>query len=370
MEFHTRIFEPKGKMKILMIVRPTLYSSPGGDTTQIEMTAKYLRALGVSVDIALADSGKSYDGYDLIHFFNIIRPDDILPHINHDIPFVISTIFVEYTEYEKLSRRGLPGLLFRMVNPGQIEYIKAWGRWVKNGDKIKSPYYMLYGHNRSIRKLIRKAKLLLPNSDSEYQRLSLQFKAKANYQKVVNAIDPEVFKEDIPPNDDFRDHILCVGRIEGRKNQLNLIAALKDTGLRLTIIGKPSPNHLSYYNACQEAASSAGNVHFIEHLDHSELVRIYKSAKVHVLPSWFETTGLSSLEAGVMGCNIVVTRKGDTEEYFQDLAYYCDPADIGSIRQAVLDAYNSPFNPILRETILTQFTWLKTAEQTLAAYKS
>jgi glycosyltransferase involved in cell wall biosynthesis len=63
---------------------------------------------------------------------------------------------------------------------------------------------------------------------------------------------------------------------------------------------------------------------------------------VHVLASWFETTGLVSLEAAMMDCNVVVTKKGDTVEYFSDMAYYCEPDDINSIRNAIEKAYNNP----------------------------
>jgi glycosyltransferase involved in cell wall biosynthesis len=108
----------------------------------------------------------------------------------------------------------------------------------------------------------------------------------------------------------------------------------------------------------------------IEHIDHKELARIYKAAKVHVLPSWFETTGLSSLEAGVMGCNVVVTRKGDTEEYFEDMAYYCEPDSIVSIKEAVMNAHAQPFHTGLKDKILENYTWQNTAKETLEAYKT
>jgi glycosyltransferase involved in cell wall biosynthesis len=104
-------------------------------------------------------------------------------------------------------------------------------------------------------------------------------------------------------------------------------------------------------------------------MDHGGLAGVYQAAKVHVLPSWFETTGLSSLEAGAMGCNLVVTRKGDTEEYFADMAYYCEPDDVDSIQQAVLQAHAEPVNPRLRNHIFSHYTWQDTAAQTLAAYQ-
>ena len=50
-------------------------------------------------------------------------------------------------------------------------------------------------------------------------------------------------------------------------------------------------------------------------LPHEDLAPYYASCKVHALVSWMETTGLSSLEAEVMGANLVITDKGDTRDY-------------------------------------------------------
>ncbi len=63
------------------------------------------------------------------------------------------------------------------------------------------------------------------------------------------------------------------------------------------------------------------------------------------MPSWFETTGLSSLEAAAMGCNIVITRKGDAYEYFGDYAYYCDPESPDSIFKAIEKAASNSILP-------------------------
>ena len=90
-------------MKVLFISRSTLFSSPGGDTKQIELTAAYLIKLGVQVDICLAKDYIDYSSYDLIHFFNIIRPADLLYHAQRSgKPYVISTIFLDYGEFEKV----------------------------------------------------------------------------------------------------------------------------------------------------------------------------------------------------------------------------------------------------------------------------
>lgn len=352
-------------MNILIIARSNLYTSPGGDTVQIDMTAKYLRKLGGIITIGFSNESFKYEDYDILHFFNIIRPDDILPHINHKVPFVVSTIFVDYSEYEKSNR----GFIFKIFSTGQIEYIKSIARWIINGDKIKSNYFLFHGQKKSIKKIISKASMLLPNSKHEYLRL-LKYTGdvKVPYRKIVNAIDDKIFNYKNSEITDFKDTIICVGRIEGRKNQLNLIKALKNTNLSVLIIGKPSPNHIKYYNKCRKEAQGFQNIRFIEHISHDKLVGIYNSAKVHVLPSWFETTGLSSLEAGAMGCNIVITKKGDTEEYFKDMAFYCEPDDVNSIKETVLKAYYEPINPKLREYILKNYIWEITAQKTLSVY--
>jgi glycosyltransferase involved in cell wall biosynthesis len=75
------------------------------------------------------------------------------------------------------------------------------------------------------------------------------------------------------------------------------------------------------------------------------------------------------LEAAAMGCNLVITNKGDTRDYFGNYAYYCEPGSIKSTRAAIIRACESPVDPLLREHILQNFTWEKTAEKTLEGYK-
>jgi glycosyltransferase involved in cell wall biosynthesis len=354
-------------VKVLFISRSTLFEDVGGDTVQLKNTAENLRELGVEVDIWISKEKVDYARYDLLHFFNIIRPADILPHTKSSKrPYVVSTIYVDYSEFEKQQRRGLAGFIFRMLAPDLIEYSKTIARSVINGEKIKSLSYILVGQRGSIKKIIKQAKCLLPNSDCEYKRLVSHYGVKQKYKVIPNAIDPVFFVGNEKRNKDSN-MVLCVARIEGRKNQLNLIKALNNSVFHLIIVGAPAANQASYFKECKEAGST--NVEFVNHLSQEKLLDYYKKARVHVLPSWFETTGLSSLEAAVMGCNIVITDKGDTREYFEDMAYYCDPASPESIRTAVEAAANSPFNEKLREKILREYTWDITAKKTLEAYR-
>ena len=95
---------------------------------------------------------------------------------------------------------------------------------------------------------------------------------------------------------------------------------------------------------------------------------------MHLLPSLFESPGLSSLEAALLDCSIVVGNLAFESEYFQDGAYYCDPCDAFSIRRAVQTAWDehdvtAHRRKVLADRIRKDYTWHHAAEATLRAYK-
>jgi len=355
-------------MKVLFLTRSTLYTVFGGDTVQVEGTARYLRRLGVTVDIRLAHERIDYSGYDLVHVFNLIRPADSLRHVRKSgKPYVLSTIYVDYSESEKTGGKGLPGLAAKLLSPDRLQYLKVVMRMIRNGEKIQSPAYLWLGHRRSVRKLAGEAALLLPNSESEIRRVKEDYGVRNIYMVIPNGIDTEMFETSYEQERDEK-LIICVARIEARKNQLELIRAVNGTDYKLILIGRAAPNHRHYYETCRKAAGD--NVSFAGFVPQEALPQYYGKAKVHVLPSWHETTGLSTLEAAYHGCNVVITGKGDTREYFGNSAWYCDPADAVSIREAIAAAASAPPDAGLREKILTSYNWKAAATRTLSAYKS
>lgn len=353
-------------MKVLMISRDSLYDVPGGDTVQITETAKALRKMGVEVDVKLAGDDIQYQAYDLLHFFNIIRPNTINPHVKKSrLPFVVSTIYVDYTEIEKKYRKLPFRLLSRLIGSDGLDYLKTMARAIVNREGILDVSYLWRGHKRSVEKSLNQAALLLPNSHSEFKRLKQRYRFEKDYLCIPNAVSDDFFAQEENISS-VRSGVLCIGRIEVIKNQLNLIKALNGTDIPLKLIGKPAPNHLDYFEECKELAGE--NIQFMGQLSKSEIIQELKLAKVHVLPSFFETTGLSSLEAAAMGCNVVITAKGDTTEYFEDLAYYCEPNDPESIQKAIEQAILDPVNPALKERVFNNYRWEITAKKTKTAY--
>lgn len=354
-------------MRIALIGRSTLYTIPGGDTVQITETARQLNQMGVNARVCLSNSPINEQETDLLHFFNITRPADILPHLQRiKKPYVVSPVLIDYSEYDRQHRKGLSGLLLKPFSSARIEYIKTLGRAIKGNDRLPGLEYLRKGQQNSIRKILSGAAAVLPNSSMELEQIS-KLGIGQNAWIIPNGIDTTLFGNPGKIEKD-NDLVLCAARIEGIKNQLNLIRALNNSGKQVVLAGAAAPNQQSYFLQCRKEA--ADNIVFAGQLTQTDLARLYAKACVHVLPSWFETCGLSSLEAAAMGCNIVISAKGYTRDYFGDEAFYCDPGNIDSIREAVKEAAKAAAPEQLADRIRNHYTWERAAALTLSAYQT
>lgn len=363
-------------MKVLFVTRRTAFSGHGGDTVQMLKTAEALAKLGVQVTISDAESARYLD-YDLIHFFNLRSPQDLLLPVREakrsGVPLVLSTIWGSYHEGDVKGRKGILSFLAKKLSEHKLEYSKALARAIINRNfSRKMIGYFMNGHLKSQKEIISRVDVLLPNSSTELDRVRLDMGFPDKLGVVVpNAVDLETFDFDgVVVRKEFEKYsgcILCAARIESRKGQLELIKAVKDTPFQLVIVGKPSKNSGYYYEECLREAED--NVQFISHIEHEGLAQLYKVAKAHALISWMETPGLSSLEAGVMGCNLLITNRGDTEYYFGDMATYVEPGDVVSIRRGIEAVMSTDFDLSLQKHIASNFTWEKTAEMTLKGYQ-
>lgn len=354
-------------MKVLFIVRSTLFTVKGGDTIQVMETARELIKLGIATDIKKANEKIDYTIYDLLHFFNITRPADMLVHIKRSKkPFVITPILVDYGIYDRYHRKGAAGTLFKLLSRDSIEYVKTLYRAMRRKDSLVSVSYVWKGQHKSIREILQQAKCVLVNADDEYRQLVKWYAVEPPFMTVPNGIDTSLF---IPQPGVKKDPelLLCVARIEGIKNQHHLIRAVNNTSFKLLLIGDAAPNQEKYYEQCKRMA--AANVSFLAYVPQEELTGYYARAKVHVLPSWFEVCGLSSLEAAAMGCRVVITDNGYARSYFKDDAFYCDPAQPASILAAIQKAAGSDVDSTLQSRIIDQYSWQQTAEKIVAAYK-
>lgn len=329
-------------MKVLLQNRSSYRNSVAGDGIQIIKTKEYLQRLQVEADISSnpeADLAK----YDLVHLFNLMPVEEILP-LYHNVlhqkkKIVLSPIYWDPTEFLQQSK--------------QMDSLGLW--WQKTMPVREE--------------ILRGVDLLLPNSELELAVLKKQFQSLPMAAVIVNGVDRSFSLA--KPNRfvgryQWKDFLLSVGRICRRKNQLAIIKAARALKLPLILIGPL--NDGPYYQECRRAAAGH-KVLFIDCLSQQDLIAAYAAARVHALVSWYDTPGLVTLEAALAGCTIVTTDRGSAKEYLGDLAFYCNPDSSESIRKAIEDAWLAEKTFQLKNHILKNYTWERTAEQTLKAYQ-
>lgn len=368
------------RLKALLVNRVDALALPGGDTIQMLKTRDHLDRLGVQADISLSLSPEA-SGYDIIHIFNTQKPQDELPQMRHlrnyEIPLVLSPIYWDTSEalWATLATKAA---FNQARNEAELrEYLEAIqdGSLVVNGVSafLRPEFYPGFRDNQ--KELLQLPNIILPNSYLEMRQIGLSLGIyNKRFEVVPNAVETDVFAQPSPEwfisRYGIKDFIVTVGRFEALKNQLMLLYALRDTGFPIVLIGSSADPE--YLELCRRYAPP-GTLFIVNNLSQAQLASAFAAARVHVLPSWRETPGLVSLEAALAGCNNVVSDRGAQWEYFREYAYYCNPASIESIREAVVLAYENyerdkEKREEFKQLILEKFTWEKAARKTLQAY--
>ena len=356
-------------MKVLFACRPQIFEVPGGDTVQLLKMQKYLAECGVEVTISPNPADIAPENCALVHVFNLFDVDSMTAQAHQatakGLPFVITTNYWNPLEFFFETSHSLFHRLTRAVLPRD----EAFRRYAAHKRRK-----MAVEIDRQ-REVLSLAKRILPNSRGEAAELQRDFdQPPEKFSVVYNAVDID----DIAAADadwfarqyGLRDFVLCVGRFEERKNQLGIARALAGMSTPVVFIGGVPSYQRPYFDACRRAAEEIPQTLFMEGLPQVQVFSAMQAAKVHILGSWWENTGLVSLEAAMCGCNVVSTNRAPWREYFGDDAWVCDPASPADIRTAVESALATPFNRRLADRIQRQFTWPLAAQALTQAYAS
>ncbi len=355
---------PPAGLRVLMQTRPDFREKPGGDVVQLEELLPHLREAGVEAELT-GDPSPDLSQWDLVHTINLDRPEDPYRHCLNALaqgkPIAVSPVHNDMTEFLEW---GDPDY-WDLPDPEE---------GVPRPKRAPLPH-PVERRRRALQHLQRQAILdwaaiCLPNSQTDADYLTRTFSLDPDKCVVVHHGIHSLFFEASP--DAFvekyglRDFVLCVARVEAKKNQLSLVAAMRGTGIPLVIVGRANPEE--YRELCRRYADD--NVLFLDPLPQDELVSAFAAAKVHALVSWIELPGLVSMEAAAAGCNVVSTDRGSPREYLGEHAWYCDPRDVDSIREAVLAAHAAPRSDALRERIRQNYTWERAAQRTREGYQA
>ncbi len=344
-------------LRVLLVSRPNLHQQPGGDTLHLEQNRHYLDKLAVRSE--LYDGSQNPEEFDLIHFYGLTRPANVLPLLNSKKPFVVSSIYVDYSEADRTTSR-IRAFLQKGLGQHALEYLKLVARARKGRDQWPGKSYLLEGQKGSIRKILDNCNYLITASEAEYDSIKTEFPFEGKHKTVKLGV------EHLPPLNpaEEKKDVLCVARIEPIKNQLSLIKAQKGSDWKLHLSGGASPAHGSYLAKCKKAAGP--KVLFHGQRNYEECAAMYNKAQVHVLPSLYETTGLATLEAMYYGCQVVVNDSNISKELFGEHAFYAKVQDPDSLKKTIHTALQSKSDH--RDWLKKEFSWELAAQSIREVY--
>ncbi len=114
-------------------------------------------------------------------------------------------------------------------------------------------------------------------------------------------------------------------------------------------------------------------VRVLGYVSEKEKAQLLRGAAVFVYPSFYEGFGMPPLEAMSAGTPVIAAAAGSLPEVLGSAALYVQPQDIYDLAQALADLLSSPqLSAELRQAgrqRAAQYTWSRTAAQTLEVFK-
>jgi len=172
--------------------------------------------------------------------------------------------------------------------------------------------------------------------------------------------------------------VLYVGDVNYNKNLMTLADACKIVKIPLVMVGKATTSKLSRHlenKPFMEFLKKYGNDKDVVRLGYVEdeaLVKIWNLATLYCQPSYYEGFGFQLLESMACGVPVVASRINAHTEIGGEACVYTDPKSVSEMAEKIKLVVHSPERQKelakKGEAHVKQFTWTKTAEETLKIY--
>jgi glycosyltransferase involved in cell wall biosynthesis len=132
---------------------------------------------------------------------------------------------------------------------------------------------------------------------------------------------------------------LYVGSVMPHKNLTRLVEAFAEAArhgpIKLVIRGWGRPRHVHALRAHIESLGLQRRVDWEPYAKADELVRLYRNARMLLLPSLYESSGLPALEAMACGTPVITSNTSSLPEVVGHAALLVDPGDTGALAEAI-----------------------------------
>jgi glycosyltransferase involved in cell wall biosynthesis len=205
-------------------------------------------------------------------------------------------------------------------------------------------------------------------------------------ETIYNGID-ETFRQPIGPADlpeRLRGlgiepgYVLFVGNPKPHKNLDNVLKAYalaaKEKNLRQPLVCVGDREGIdARLRMRAEQLGVADKLVLLGHVDQEVLPAIYQGAGLFLYPTLYEGFGLPVVEAMASGVPVITSNTSALKEIAEGHAHLVNPLDVAGMAQAIVECLSDESH---RESLrqlgrrrATDFSWRKTAEQTLEVYE-
>ena len=201
-------------------------------------------------------------------------------------------------------------------------------------------------------------------------------------KKITPGVDRKIFIPDLSVEKE--NIILSIGRIQEQKGQLQTIEFLNNfkkiqNDFKCYFVGGPSGKHGNeYLHELKQTIKDLNldkHVEFLGDLPQTEIIELFKKAKLLIHTSKFETFGLVAIEANTMGVPVLTTNNGSLMEIIENNKN-------GYLSENLIDSnvnnfVNNLFNDVTKykEIHLSciekskKYDWMKTANELESLYQ-
>ena len=201
-------------------------------------------------------------------------------------------------------------------------------------------------------------------------------------KKITPGVDRKIFIPDLSVEKE--NIILSIGRIQEQKGQLQTIEFLNNfkkiqNDFKCYFVGGPSGKHGNeYLHELKQTIKDFNldkHVEFLGDLPQTEIIELFKKAKLLIHTSKFETFGLVAIEANTMGVPVLTTNNGSLMEIIENNknGYLSENLIDSNVNNFVNNLFNNDtkYEEIHLSCIekSKKYDWMKTANELESLYQ-
>lgn len=213
-----------------------------------------------------------------------------------------------------------------------------------------------------MRAICRGAQRVITVSEVERDRILFHYpELDARVHVVANGDVPERWQQLAVDTPRSPSRVLFVGSTHPAKNLTTLVRAVErlstERPVELHVVGASTP----VYSSSGAVSTTAPVTYHGQVSDEAELVALYRSARVLVHPSLYESSGLPPTEALALGCSVICSDLPVLRERCGPHARYFEAQDVAALTRVLgeeLDSSRPTTAPSTR-------TWTECARETL-----